>query len=93
MTLFKKNEELTNKLNEQTTNVENFNQNYLHLKELYSKLYSDYELVTEKNEKFVNDTQNFYTKMIGKYENLIKGELRAKLVEVFKKLKEKHDAE
>lgn len=28
-----------------------------------------------------------------KYENLIKGELRAKLVEVFKKLKEKHDAE
>ena len=72
MTLFKKNEELTNKLNEQTTNVENFNQNYLHLKELYSKLYSDYELFTEKNEKFVNDTQNFYTKMIGKFENLIK---------------------
>lgn len=28
-----------------------------------------------------------------KYENLIKGELRTKLVEVFKKLKEKHDAE
>lgn len=72
LTLFKKNEELTNKLNEQTTNVENFNQNYLHLKELYSKLYSDYELFTEKNEKFVNDTQNFYTKMIGKFENLIK---------------------
>lgn len=72
MTLFKKNEELTNKLNEQTANVENFNQNYLHLKELYSKLYSDYELFTEKNEKFVNDTQKFYTKMIGKFENLIK---------------------
>lgn len=28
-----------------------------------------------------------------KYENLIKSELRTKLVEVFKKLKEKHDAE
>lgn len=28
-----------------------------------------------------------------KYENLIKDELRTKLVEVFKKLKEKHDAE
>lgn len=28
-----------------------------------------------------------------KYENLIKSELRAKLVEVFKKLKEKHNAE
>ena len=70
-TLFKDNEKLNDKVTELTKNLDTFNHSYENLKDVYTKLYGDYQMFTDKNERYVNDTQAFITKMIGKFENLI----------------------
>ena len=70
-TLFKDNEKLNDKVTELTKNLDTFNHSYENLKDVYTKLYGDYQMFTDKNERYVNDTQAYITKMIGKFENLI----------------------
>ena len=65
------NNEIINELNNYKQNqidLENINKelalNYEELKLTYTKLYNDYNLFTNSNSKYVNDTQNFYKEMI-----------------------------
>ena len=71
------NNEIINELNKYKENnkeLENFNQeistNYEKLKETYYKLYEEYNLFTNSNSKYVNDTHKFYFDLISKIKNL-----------------------
>lgn len=61
---FHVNENLNRQLNEQLNKFDLCNDNYLKLKDLYAKLYSDFELAANKNENFVNDTRAFLYKLL-----------------------------
>lgn len=45
--------------------------NYEKLKDSYTKLYNDYNVFTNSNEKYVKDTQNFFIELIEKIKNTL----------------------
>jgi hypothetical protein len=71
------NNEIINELNKYKENnkeLESINQeistNYEKLKDTYYKLYEEYNLFTNSNSKYINDTHKFYFDLISKIKNL-----------------------
>ena len=67
------NSEMENELNiyrQNQNEIENKNKeiafNYEKLRDSYTKLYNDYNIFTNSNEKYVKDTQNFFLELIEK---------------------------